>query len=821
MKKIKDNIKKVKKDAFWGSLFKNSFWAFLGDSAASLIGLIVTIILIRLIGSDSYGILVLGQSYMQIVDVIINVQSWKSVIQYGQKALVRNKIDELNSYVKLGTILDVSTALLCGVVALLLAPLIGGIFGWSSELVLCAQIFSISIFSHFSGTTIGILRIFDKFSLVALQKFIAAMLKVVALIVVMIGWSNVSLLVATIIYVAADIVGNIILVVLAYYQYHKRYGLAGIFKSKLPLSSKQFISFTLWGTLSEVVDVPVNYIDVFIVSILGDGAVAVYKVFKQLAGVLQKVTSPIQQSILPQFSQLSAEGSIRKGYDVVIKIRNFSLRVILPIAIVVGITSKLWLGLVYGELYAEQWYVFLMYIVVQAFALSYTTIHPYFLSLNEAKRSALYVFVANTVYFIVALLLVPKIGLVGIVISFAVQVWIVIFAKVKRIMKLSINKIVKNKVIIIGGNHHNALGVVRSLGLEGIYPDVIITSNTRFSYLKKSKYIRKYYIVKEDKKEILSILDNKYNEEKYKPILIPTSDFAALLIDEEYNKLNKKYILPSIDDKQGEITKIMNKYSQIELAQKYGIKVINTHKIKTDSTKDLPKLKKYPYIMKPLISAENGSKENMRICRTSSDIKEALDYAQREGFKEVILQEYINYEYELDIPGCCYGDQLIIPAVVRKLRRYPEGNGVLSYAELIKPSDEVKDISNLLKDIKLFSLFDLELFRTDDGFVLNEINFRNSGNSFACTRCGVNLPYIYTLFASGNSIGDLSINIEKEDVFFRDENGERKQLRSKKISWDEYRSARKNGIGLVFYEYDRAPDIYKWPYAVLKRLIRR
>ena len=96
MKKIQSKIEKIKKDAFWGSLFKNSFWAFLGDSVASVIGLVVTILLIRLIGSDSYGVLVLGQSYMQIVDVIINVQSWKSVIQYGQKALVKNKIDELN-----------------------------------------------------------------------------------------------------------------------------------------------------------------------------------------------------------------------------------------------------------------------------------------------------------------------------------------------------------------------------------------------------------------------------------------------------------------------------------------------------------------------------------------------------------------------------------------------------------------------------------------------------------------------------------------------------------------------------------------------------
>ena len=76
-------------------MFKNSFWAFLGDSLASVINLIVTILLIRLIGNEGYGVFVLAQSYMQVVDVLLNVQCWKSVIQYAQKALVKKKYKEL------------------------------------------------------------------------------------------------------------------------------------------------------------------------------------------------------------------------------------------------------------------------------------------------------------------------------------------------------------------------------------------------------------------------------------------------------------------------------------------------------------------------------------------------------------------------------------------------------------------------------------------------------------------------------------------------------------------------------------------------------
>ena len=31
-----------------------------------------------------------------------------------------------------------------------------------------------------------------------------------------------------------------------------------------------------------------------------------------------------------------------------------------------------------------------------------------------------------------------------------------------------------NKVIVIGGDHHNTLGVLRAFGEKGIYPDLIL-----------------------------------------------------------------------------------------------------------------------------------------------------------------------------------------------------------------------------------------------------------------------------------------------------------------------------------------------------------
>lgn len=429
MKEFKKILHKIKNDNFWKNLFKNSFWAFFGDASASAITFIISIILIKIIGSDSYGILILAQSYMNIMDVIINIQSWRSTIQYGQKALVDGNIKELHSYVKLGCIMDISTAILCFIISVILPHFIGSLLHWSNEMILCSQIFAITIISHFAGTPTAILRLFNKYNLVALSKTLAAIFKIIAIVAYYLITKNLNLISSTIIFMMTDFIGNILLVIFAFYNYSKKYKISDIIKAKMPKDSKSFISYTLWGTLSEIVDLPVQTIDVFIVSVLGNATVAIYKIFKQIIGIISKVTGPIQQSILPQFSELSAKGNEKRGFEVVIKIHRTILKYTLPISILVGATSYLWLGKLYDITYANYWYILFIYLIIQTYALSYTTIHPFFITLGNMKINAIIEFTANIVYLIVSFILVRVMGLLGITIAFLIQILLNIFLK--------------------------------------------------------------------------------------------------------------------------------------------------------------------------------------------------------------------------------------------------------------------------------------------------------------------------------------------------------------------------------------------------------
>ena len=76
-----------------------------------------------------------------------------------------------------------------------------------------------------------------------------------------------------------------------------------------------------------------------------------------------------------------------------------------------------------------------------------------------------------------------------------------------------------NKVILIGGSHHNGLGLVRSFGVNGIRPyGIIVCPLGGDSYLTHSRYWEKTYCVASDEAAV-DLLYKKFSGEKEKPVV--------------------------------------------------------------------------------------------------------------------------------------------------------------------------------------------------------------------------------------------------------------------------------------------------------------
>lgn len=303
--------------------------------------------------------------------------------------------------------------------------------------------------------------------------------------------------------------------------------------------------------------------------------------------------------------------------------------------------------------------------------------------------------------------------------------------------------------IVIGWEHYNPLGVIRSLGEEDVFPVAIIRKG-EYQFASLSKYISKLYLV-DDYEESLDIL-KQYENEKLKPIIIPCDDVITRIVDREYNELSA-YFITSNAGEAGRIGKFTKKHTQNELAKKCGVNVANTWEISGSS---IPDGVVFPVITKPTYSYDNW-KNDYHICSSKKELEKALDAVAG----PVFLQQYIEKETELCIDGVVVNNGKEI-AAIQSIYTYALPDYYSSEMVVSNFSDKKLRTSliSMFTEIGYEGIFEAEFMVDKKGELwFLEINFRNSTWSYAATSLGMNLPL---LFAQGCIDGRLPSDAEQE-----------------------------------------------------------
>jgi predicted ATP-grasp superfamily ATP-dependent carboligase len=215
---------------------------------------------------------------------------------------------------------------------------------------------------------------------------------------------------------------------------------------------------------------------------------------------------------------------------------------------------------------------------------------------------------------------------------------------------------IENKIIIVGGDHHNTLAVIRDLGRHKC--DITVLVHGEFKSEKKimvshSKYAKKRtYWVHNNECEIYEWLMNHKNNREQKAILFPCSDLAAYTMDAHYEALSEFYVLPGFANHPGRVAYLMNKKNQKEFADENEIPMAKTWElIEVDGTFQIPDDMIYPCIIKPEVSAF-GNKKDIRICKNKTELTSALEEFLNEHYASVIVQQFLIKKYEVCAYGC-------------------------------------------------------------------------------------------------------------------------------------------------------------------------
>ena len=353
------------------------------------------------------------------------------------------------------------------------------------------------------------------------------------------------------------------------------------------------------------------------------------------------------------------------------------------------------------------------------------------------------------------------------------------------------------RVIVIGGDHYNTYGIVRSLGEEGIKSNVLILgSKSKDSFVLRSRYVETGFGCVTHEEAMVYLKDCHGDDRKN--IVICCSDEAEELVLDHYDELSMHFVLPVCNDYK-ETAYLMNKDAITKLARQYGIQVPETWRV---LNREVPAGINYPCITKPMTST-SGHKDDIVVCKCKEELQAVVE--DRNRCSDFIVQEYIEYEKEISILGTMLANgELRLSGCIDKLRTCMIGTtsfGVMVDNSLL--GDNVTKLEKMMKSTGYQGLFSAEYLMKGDKFYFLEVNFRNDGNTYVATASGQNLPLQYVQ----NIVGEERKNDGPTyPCFFMLELEDFITLRHNHVSLGQWRrDLRKAKVCLVYNKLDIKP----------------
>lgn len=377
-----------------------------------------------------------------------------------------------------------------------------------------------------------------------------------------------------------------------------------------------------------------------------------------------------------------------------------------------------------------------------------------------------------------------------------------------------------NKIVLMGGNHHNGLGLVRTLGINGIRPyGIIIGSDSKKGFLHYSKYWEKTWSVTSEQ-EAIEILKKEFKNEEKKTVVVPWSDDMAEIIDKNLDELSKYFILPTMSNKQGAIAELMDKQKQVEFARTYGFAMLESQILENLEGNESIYIE-YPRILKPVTSVE-GEKLDIVICDNEEEYKKALEKLKTIGYKRILVQHYLPERKEYVLTGAIT-NEIKSFSIVSNIRQWPIKMGCGSYSKIEKDDKIIRFANQVLKLLQsqgFNGLIDIEIFEDEDGnFYVNEFNWRSGGRNFVSLYTEVHSVYQYYCSVVGEPVKGKMIN--QKMGFSMNEATDLRHVVYGQLSLLEWLKCIKNTNNFaLWYVKDLKPVFVQYFY-LLKKMIYR
>jgi len=288
-------------------IFANTGLLLGGRGGGAILNIAATALAARALGIEAFGVLMLLQTYAFILNEAGTFQTWKGGVRYGAPALDDGRTGDLKALIKGCFALDlagVAATAALGVAAILAA---GALLGWQGPMLIGAALYSLVLLFGFKSAAIGVLRLLDRFDLLAAHSVITPAIRLAgAALCWGVGAGLGGFLAA---WFAAGAGTGLAAAWLAWRELRRH----GLDRDYPPLSLRlgalfpRFWRFLWFASAQTSLQEGMRHAPLFVTgAVLGAGGAGLYKAAHQVATIVSKPASLFMQSIFPELSRAAA-----------------------------------------------------------------------------------------------------------------------------------------------------------------------------------------------------------------------------------------------------------------------------------------------------------------------------------------------------------------------------------------------------------------------------------------------------------------------------------------------------------------------------------
>ena len=401
-------------DGLYRRVFKNSAMLTAGKLYTALAGLVYLALATRALGAHNFGVLILIHAYAAAIRDLITLKTSQCVVRYGALCLENNAREDFQKLVKFTMLLDLGFCAAGAVAGMLAVPLVGPWFGVTPELVPAATIYCLMILFNFKTTSLGLLRLFDRFDLIALMLMLVPTIRLAGACIAFLYYQNVSAFLFF--WFSAGALQCFATVWFGWREFSRR----GLSKD-MNLSLKHLIrphegilSFIWASHINKTLLTSSVHIATLIVgALLGPASAGLFKIAQESAAVLIKPAQLFTETVYPEMTKIAVTKQFNRLWNVIRHSALVGGAIACFILLLVFLFGQSLLGLFFGAEYVSAYDILVLLMIGAAITMTSFALEPALFSIGRPEVS-MHIRVFTTILHITTLvLLLPKIGLVG------------------------------------------------------------------------------------------------------------------------------------------------------------------------------------------------------------------------------------------------------------------------------------------------------------------------------------------------------------------------------------------------------------------------